>query len=61
MVKRKFKCCICEQIFEGYGNNPYPVSKDPDDRCCDICNDARVIPERLLNWFSTNKDNNIGE
>ena len=61
MGKQKFKCCICGKIFEGWGNNPYPVSEDPDDRCCDFCNDTQVIPERLLRWYIANKDNNVGE
>lgn len=47
------KCCICGKeishpIIEDYlGNNPWPVSKDPDARCCDACNDFVVIPERI--------------
>ena len=61
MGEQKFKCCICGQIFEGYGNNPYPVSENPNDRCCDHCNDSKVIPERLLKWYFANKDNNTGE
>ena len=61
MNKEKFKCCICGEVFNGYGNNPYPVSADPNDRCCDNCNDTKVLPERLLRLYSANKDNNAGE
>lgn len=39
------KCVLCNQSFEGYGNNPEPLSDK--GRCCDICNDIKVIPARL--------------
>ena len=42
-----FKCSICGQFFYGYGNNPYPVTRGSEDRCCDLCNDTRVIPARI--------------
>jgi hypothetical protein len=61
MGEQKFKCCICGQTVKGWGNNPYPVSENPDDRCCDVCNDTKVLPERLLKWYIANKDNNAGE
>ena len=41
-------CCICGKEFEGWGNNPYPVVKDEDARCCDECNDEVVIPARII-------------
>lgn len=42
------KCCICGRECENeWGNNPYPVSKNEQDRCCDKCNDEVVIPERI--------------
>lgn len=40
-------CCICEKQFFGYGNDPWPVSKKPEDRCCNDCNSNYVIPARL--------------
>lgn len=40
-------CSICGKEFEGFGNNPYPVTKGEDDRCCDECNDKYVIPARI--------------
>ena len=43
----EYVCCICGRIFNGYGNNPYPVSKDVNARCCDQCNREAVIPARL--------------
>ena len=43
----EYICSICGKKFTGYGNNPYPVTKGEDDRCCDECNDTKVIPARL--------------
>lgn len=39
-------CCWCGKKFTGYGNNPYPLVKDKDARCCDECNQI-VIFERI--------------
>lgn len=40
-------CCLCGQMFIGYGNNPWPLSHDIEERCCDDCNSEKVIPARL--------------
>jgi len=40
-------CCICGGHYVLYGNNPAPVFTDEDDRCCDYCNRAVVIPARM--------------
>lgn len=40
------KCCICGREIKGYGNNPYPLVKDEEARCCDDC-DMLVIAERI--------------
>lgn len=40
-------CCICGMKFIGYGNNPYPVVKDEESRCCDLCDSMVVIPARI--------------
>lgn len=40
-------CCFCGKPIEGFGNNPTPVSDNPEDRCCDECNIAVVVPARL--------------
>lgn len=45
-------CCLCGQTFVGYGNNPWPLSHDINDRCCDRCNDTKVIPARLAQMYS---------
>ena len=39
------KCCICGQLFEGWGNNPWPVVKDGN--CCNECNINVVVPARI--------------
>ena len=45
------KCCLCGKKFEGYGNNPAPLTEESyiysEKRCCDDCNSKKVIPERL--------------
>lgn len=41
------ECCLCHKKFKGYGNNPYPLVKDPEAKCCDDCNLDKVIPARL--------------
>ena len=41
------RCCICNHPIEGWGNNPWPVVKWEDARCCDYCNMKVVIPARL--------------
>lgn len=39
------KCSICKQeIYTDRGHNAEPVAKG---ECCEMCNQTRVIPERL--------------
>lgn len=48
-MKRDFICCLCgAEVKDSYGNNPYPLNKSLDDRCCDRCNVTKVIPARLV-------------
>ena len=47
--KEEHICCICGKKFNGYGNNPDPVKKE--GRCCDDCNNTKVIPARLEEWI----------
>lgn len=42
-----YRCCICGDTFEGFGNNPWPIVYDEKARCCDDCNATVVIPARL--------------
>lgn len=39
-------CSLCGENFIGMGNNPEPL-KDVEERCCDVCNDTKVIPARI--------------
>lgn len=41
------KCCLCGAEIFDYGNNPWPLNQNEDDRCCDICNEVYVIPARI--------------
>ena len=33
-----WSCCVCGEFFEGWGNNPWPLSDREDDECCNECN-----------------------
>ena len=54
-MRKAPKCCICgvscDEVAKNpdwvLGNNPYPMSKHPADRACDICNDLVVVPVRI--------------
>lgn len=41
-------CCICGGRYFHWGNNPEPVMRWEDGRCCDDCNATVVIRERIL-------------
>lgn len=43
----KGPCVICKGLIVGYGNNPEPVVRYSDGRCCDKCNASVVVPERM--------------
>lgn len=45
MKIEKFICVICKKEFEGFGNNPDPISQK--GQCCNGCNNSKVIPARL--------------
>lgn len=42
-----WSCCLCGEFFEGFGNNPDPLSIRDGDDCCDDCNWKKVIPARF--------------
>ena len=46
-------CCICGQVFVGFGNNPWPVSYDEDAVCCNDCNAMYVIPARIERMYGS--------
>jgi hypothetical protein len=39
------RCILCGEEIVGYGHNPQPLERE--GRCCDDCNDTKVIPKRL--------------
>ena len=41
------KCCLCSGQYECWGNNALPLK---DGRCCDECNETKVIPARLARF-----------
>lgn len=49
LMQSKFKCCICGGEFYGYGNNPAPIG-NVNERCCNHCDMAKVIPARLSRY-----------
>ena len=59
-IKKVFRCCYCNNIFIGYGNNPDDYSKDffkrysESARCCDTCNETVVIPRRIAKFIERN-------
>lgn len=52
-MKEIHTCCLCGCLFDGFGNNPYPLSEE--GRCCDECND-KVIQARI-EQLQIQKDN----
>jgi hypothetical protein len=63
------KCCLCKGEIEAtldkngniigtFGHNPEPlVYEDADsNRCCDKCNREKVIPVRIFQLYSTNRN-----
>lgn len=49
-------CCFCGKKEKGIGNNPWPVNKNEDDRCCYACNERIVNPARwkmMQDWFES--------
>jgi len=44
-------CCLCGLPIIGWDNNPEPLASYPE-RCCDFCNDTKVIPARLVRMLA---------
>ena len=38
------KCKICNETIFGHGHNAQPIT---NGRCCDVCQDTKVLPLRL--------------
>jgi len=41
-------CILCKRKYKGWGNNAEPLKKG---RCCDNCNNTKVIPARLKEFI----------
>lgn len=52
MSQLGYECCICHKIFTDWGNDPWPVVKDDDARCCDACDMNVVVPARIAQMYS---------
>lgn len=44
--RKKWRCCLCNKLTTGFGNNPEPLDLF-ENRCCDDCNRTQVVPYRL--------------
>ena len=44
---KTFACSICGTMWQGWGNNPAPVTDGENDRCCNPCNTTHVLPARI--------------
>ena len=51
--KEKKVCSICGLEYKGYGNDAEPINSG---RCCDTCNNMKVIPARISNLNNKNKN-----
>lgn len=43
------RCCICDEVFMGHGNNPAPLKEK--GRCCDSC-EVKVTRARLRDSYN---------
>lgn len=59
----KIKCCICGKEVEQFGNNPYPLcdKDDYDSRCCNECDQDKVIPARIMMHYRGLSDKAVQE
>ena len=46
-------CCICNEKFIGWGNNPYQIKEDGE--CCKPCDDNVVVPARMKEYSNMQK------
>ena len=58
------KCSICGADYSnegmarghGFGHNAQPIN---DGRCCDLCNETEVIPQRIINVMSQSRGDRL--
>jgi len=44
-------CCLCGDVYVNGGNNPYPLVKDKDAWCCDMCK-GEVFAARMAEFLA---------
>jgi hypothetical protein len=59
-IQKTGTCSLCSSQYQRYGNNPWPLNRSEDDRCCDTCNTVYVIPERFRRIDEWEKENGKG-
>ena len=47
-IEREGTCSLCGEPYDHFGNNPEPLGTF-EQRCCDKCNETKVIPLRIAN------------
>ncbi len=47
-AKEWHKCSICGNFYQGFGHNAEPIN---NGRCCEVCNDVKVVPTRITEFF----------
>ena len=52
--KKSGKCSLCSETYINHGHNPEPL-KSFEKRCCDLCNEIKVIPARMKQIIQNNK------
>ena len=58
--KKNPVCCICGCECENeWGNNPWPIVKDAESRCCDQCDATVVIPARIQQFVDAKRKENL--
>jgi len=45
-MNKEGNCYFCGEPYKNYGHNPEPLAKF-EQRCCEVCNDTKVIPTRI--------------
>ena len=51
------KCCLCGCDYDEFGNNPFPLATE--GKCCDKCNQEKVIKARFKAMFEEHEESNI--
>lgn len=52
-------CCLCGSKYSGMGNNPAPLQRGKNARCCDKCNREIIIPLRFMEHMSAKRNKGV--